>query len=133
MTAGRDGAGRTQEWCSRQARRLGWFLSDDDPLEPRYDPAHLAGTLIVCMAAAGGLYWLLWTLLVFEGGIFPKIAAASAVLLTGKTLRDYGYEGRPEAMGVFDGWTSNVAALLLSLLLLVALMRLYRAGAKPRP
>lgn len=115
---------------------LSWiegFLKEDDGTEPSFDPVHLAGTLVVCMTAAGGLYWLLWTLLVFEGGIFPKIPAALAVLMTGRTLRDYGYDPRTASMGVFEGWAGNVTALIFLLLLLAALMSVYQKAAKRRP
>lgn len=119
---------------ARLGRAWRWLedlLADDDPLEPHVDPVHLAGTLVACMAAIGGLYWLLWTLLVFEGGLFPKIGAGLSVLLTSKTLADYGCAGRPGSMGVFEGWVGNAAALVLLVLALAALHRLYaRAAAK---
>jgi len=106
---------------------LGLF-ADEDPQEPFYDPVHLGGVCLVCMVVIGGLYWLLWTLLVYEGGIFVKLRAGLAVLLTPRTLKDFGYEGAPYAMGAFAGWVGNVTALGLCMLLIWALFRLYRAA-----
>lgn len=45
------------------------LFEDDGASEPHYDPVHLAGVLIGVQVVAGALFWLLWTLLVFEGGI----------------------------------------------------------------
>lgn len=51
------------------------LFEDDDPAEPRYDPVHLAGVLIAAQVVVGALFWLLWTLLVFEGGIGASVPA----------------------------------------------------------
>lgn len=106
------------------------FSDEEDPQEPFYDPIHLGAVCIACLTAIGALYWLLWTLLAYEGGIVPKLRAGMAVLFTSKTLKDFGYEASPYAMGVFEGWVGNVAALVLCVLVLTALYRLYRAGQK---
>ncbi|OGS09543.1 MAG: hypothetical protein A3J70_01625 [Elusimicrobia bacterium RIFCSPHIGHO2_02_FULL_61_10] len=102
-------------------------LEDENPDEPFYDPVHLGAVLIVNLVVVGALYWLLWTLLVYEGGIFVKISAGFSVLLTSKTPADYGYRGSPYAMGAFEGWMGNVMALALTLLVIAALHRLYHA------
>lgn len=117
----------------RQA--LDYFDREDDPAEPFYDPVHLGGVLTVWLVAVGALYWLLWTLLVYEGGLLLKARAALDVALTSRTLGDYGYRGSPYAMGVFEGWVGNLAALVLCLLVVAALHRLYReaAGRGERP
>lgn len=94
--------------------------------EPEFDPAHLAAVLIVTMVVMGCLFWLLWTLLVFEGGIFLKIKSALTVLFTSKTLADFGYQAAPYAMGAFEGWVGNSIALILSLAVVAALFRLYQ-------
>ena len=93
---------------------------DDAPEkdEPIYDPAHLAGVLVVSLFAMGVLYWLLWALLVCEGGLPGKIGPLLQVVLTSKTLADFGYLGHPYALGVFEGWIVNLTALILSLALL---------------
>lgn len=98
--------------------------------EPEFDPAHLAAVLIVTMVVMGCLFWLLWTLLVFEGGIFLKIKCALAVLFTSKTLADFGYQGTPYAMGAFEGWLGNSIALAMSLIVIAALYRLYQDAAR---
>lgn len=92
--------------------RLGDLLEDGPPEEPIYDPVHLAGVLIATMAAIGASYWLLWTLLVFEGGLGPKLGAGLQILFTSKTPADFGYLGAHDR-GVFEGWLGNSAALLL--------------------
>ncbi|UPT72978.1 MAG: hypothetical protein M0D55_13835 [Elusimicrobiota bacterium] len=44
-------------------------LFEEEPADaPRYDPVHLATVFVACQAAAGALFWLLWTLMVYEGG-----------------------------------------------------------------
>ncbi|MFA6003471.1 MAG: hypothetical protein WC881_05320 [Elusimicrobiota bacterium] len=118
-------------WLRHGLLELG---AEDDPNEPRYDPVQLGAVTLGCMAAIGGLYWLLWTLLVYEGGIFMKLQAAAAVLFTSRTLHDLGYEAAPYAMGPFEGWAGNLIALALCVLLITALARIYGAAARrPRP
>lgn len=109
---------------------LDWLFDDtEDPAEPVYDPVQLGGAVLVTFTAMGLLYWLLWTLLVFEGGFFAKIGPALSVLLTSKTVRDYGYEG-PWNRGVFEGWFGNSCAFLLALAVLAAVVWLYRDAAR---
>lgn len=105
------------------------FDAEDDPREPFYDPVHLGAVLIVFLVVIGALYWLLWTLLVYEGGLFVKLRAVLELLFGSKTLRDFGYRG-PYAMGVFEGWVGNAAALLISVLVLIALYRLYMEASR---
>ena len=104
------------------------FFSDDDSDEPFYDPVHLGAVCVVSLVAVGGLYWLLWSLLVYEGGLFPKVSAGLSVLFTSRTLADFGTEQAPYALGAFAGWVGNLGALLLCALLLWALRSLYRAA-----
>ena len=105
------------------------FSEEDDPAEPYYDPVHLGSAVLVTLVAIGCLYWLLWTLLVYEGGLFMKVSALAQVLFTSKTLKDFGYEGSPYAMGAFEGWVGNVVALGLFAALLAALHNLYSDAA----
>ena len=107
-------------------------LSEDDPGEPFYDPVHVGGAILVSLAAIGALYWLLWTLLVFEGGIQGKLAALARLAFTSATLKDLGYEGAPYAMGAFEGWLGNTSALLITAGLLWAMTKLYRDAARAR-
>ncbi|MDX6768378.1 MAG: hypothetical protein SF051_02515 [Elusimicrobiota bacterium] len=87
------------------------LFEDDDPAEPRFDPVHLAGVLVAVQVVAGVLFWLLWTLLVYEGGLPAKLG----LLLGGP--RD------PDAL---RGLWGNLAALALCAGLVVALERLDR-------
>lgn len=111
-------------------RGLAFLDAEDDPGEPFYDPVHLGGVLVVTMVAAGALYWLLWTLLVYEGGLFLKVHAALDVLLTSRTLADYGCRAGPGGLGVFEGWVGNAAALALAALALAGLRGLYQESAR---
>ncbi|MFH1723175.1 MAG: hypothetical protein ABII00_00995 [Elusimicrobiota bacterium] len=111
-------------------RFLDLFSDEEDPAEPVYDPAQLGGAVIVSLVGIGCAYWLLWTLLVYEGGLFMKLGAAAQVVFTSKTLKDVGYEGSPYAMGPFEGWFGNLAALLLCVAVVFALHRLHQAAAR---
>ena len=104
---------------------LDLFSDAEDADEPLYDPVHLGGTLVASLVGIGALYWMLWTLLVFEGGLLVKISAALQVALSAKTLADFGYQGTPYAMGVFEGWVGNLCALALCVACLAALHRLH--------
>ncbi len=119
--------GKIRSFFSALARFIG---ADDDPDEPIYDPIHLAAVLIGSLAALGLLYWLLWTLLVYDGGLFSKIGPLAHILSGSKTLADYGYRGSPYQMGAFRGWTGNLGALIISLVVIVFLHRRYRDAAE---
>ncbi len=129
-----------------------WIGEDDDPNEPVYDPIHLAAVLVGTLAALGLLYWLLWTLLVYDGGLFSKVGPFFHVLLGSmpflhnhkvgivptlsslrkgtKTLADYGYQGSPYQMGVFRGWVGNLGALIILIGIIISLYRLYQNAAQ---
>ena len=84
-----------------------------DPDEPAYDPVHVASMIVLVILGIAVLFWLLWALLVCEGGIIVKIIPFLSVVFTRKTLQDYGYEGYPYELGVFEGWIVNCAALVV--------------------
>lgn len=88
------------------------FSDEEDPNEPIYDPVHIASMLVLTLFGISILFWLFWSLLVYKGGLVSKIIPFSSVIFTSKTLADFGYEGYPYEMGIFDGWLTNVAALL---------------------
>lgn len=107
--------------------------ADDDPNEPAYDPVHLGMTLILVLVAIGALYWMLWTLLVYGGGLVRKIGPGLEVALRLKSPADFGYRG-PWDRGVFEGWLGNVGALIACSLTMTALHRLYfKAAHRARP
>ena len=99
-----------------------WFVDlvegEDGPDEVVYDPVHIGGVIVGSLCAMGVLFWLLWSLLVCEGGVFTKVGPFLRVLFTSKTLGDFGYEGYPYALGIFEGWIVNAMALVLSIALL---------------
>lgn len=76
------------------------FEEREGPHVPHYDPVHLAVVLVACMVCAGALFWLLWTLLVYEGGLFVKLAA-----LVAPDPNDHRV--------TFEGWQANLAALAI--------------------
>jgi hypothetical protein len=55
------------------------FEAHDDPAAPHYDPVHLAVVLVATQVAIGALYWLLWTVFVYEGGVAAKLRPAHVV------------------------------------------------------
>ena len=104
------------------------FFSDEEPAdEPVYDPVHFAAMIVIVIFAIGVLFWLLWTLLVFEGGIFRKVVPALQVLFTHKTLHDFGWVGYPFELGVFEGFIGNIIALILTLALVYGIWWVFQA------
>ncbi len=87
--------------------------------------AYLAGNVVLTLFFINIFFWLLWTLIVYKGGIFIKVIPWLGVVFTSKTLADFGYEGYPYEMGVFDGWPENVAALALTLIFIELCRRVY--------
>ena len=57
------------------------FEAHDDPAEPHYDPVHLAVVLVASQVVIGALYWLLWTVFVYEGGVTARLRPAHVVAL----------------------------------------------------
>ena len=109
---------------------LYFFSDEEDPNEPIYDPMHFAAMIVIVIFAIGVLFWLLWTLLVFEGGFFRKIIPALHVLFTGKTLKDFGWVGYPYELGVFEGFIANTISFLLTLALIIGLWWLVNSPVK---
>ncbi|OGR56244.1 MAG: hypothetical protein A3I11_00970 [Elusimicrobia bacterium RIFCSPLOWO2_02_FULL_39_32] len=103
-----------------------YFSDEEDPNEPIYDPAHFASMIILVIFIIGILFWLLWTLLVFEGGIFKKIIPSLEVAFTSKTLQDFGWLGYPYEMGIFSGFIGNGAALILTIAFVVGIWWVFK-------
>ncbi len=99
---------------------LDFFSDEEDPNEPIYDPVHFGAMIVIVIFSLGVVFWLLWTLLVFEGGLFRKIVPAFMVLTRQKTLNDYGWIGYPYELGIFEGFIANLTALILTVALTVA-------------
>ncbi|MDE2509796.1 MAG: hypothetical protein KGL74_01620 [Elusimicrobia bacterium] len=98
----------------------GLFDEKETPSTPHYDPVHLATVLVGCMVVIGALFWLLWTLFVYEGGLFVKIVA-----LVAPQPNDHRV--------TFEGWQANVAALVLCAVVLRLLLKAdRRASKRPR-
>ena len=62
-------------------RWVALFEDEEDPAEPHYDPVHLATVLVATQVVIGALYWLLWTVFVYEGGITARLRLAHVVAL----------------------------------------------------
>lgn len=103
---------------------------DDEPPPgtPAYDPVHIGGVLVCVLAALGALYWVLWTALVYEGGVFLKTTAALK-LLGGTPASALGYEG-PWNRGAFEGWLGNLGAVLVAAVLVAALRSEWRRAER---
>lgn len=114
-------------------RWVGLFEDADDPRAPRFDPVHIAVVLVAAQVVIGALYWLLWTLFVYEGGLPSKVGPFLSVAIGARSLRDYGWLGTPDHQGTFEGWAANLAALLLSGLIVALLFKADRGGARRRP
>ena len=93
------------------------FEEHDDPAEPHYDPVHLAVVVVACIVVIGALFWLLWTLFVYEGGLPLKIGA----LLT---------PGKPAHRVTSEGWRANAAALAICGYVVYLLRKADRRAAK---
>ena len=104
------------------------FDDEPPPGTPAYDPVHIGGVLVSVLAALGALYWLLWTALVYEGGVFLKAAAALKVL-GGTPAAALGYEG-PWNRGPFEGWLGNVGATVLLVVLALSLRSEWRRAER---
>ncbi len=107
-------------WLKGWKAELPHFFSDAEaPGEPVYDPMHIAALVVTVLFVIGVLFWLLWTLLVFEGGLFRKIIPALQVLFGKKTLKDFGWVGYPYELGIFEGFIANTIAFVLTIALFV--------------
>ena len=107
---------------------LDYFSDQEDPNEPAYDPVHLAGMTVIVIFSLGVLFWLLWTLLVFGGGIFRKIVPAFQFLFTEKKLTDFGWVGYPYELGIFEGFIANILALVLTVALIIGIWWILEKG-----
>jgi uncharacterized membrane protein len=112
---------------------LNLWEDDDSPEALVYDPVHVASVLVGCLVAMGTLFWVLWALLVFEGGLFTKIIPFVHVVFTSKTLNDFGYEGSPYALGLFEGWWVNLTALVLGLGMVLGIGYLVNSPKRSNP
>ncbi|HAM38546.1 MAG: hypothetical protein A2474_01310 [Elusimicrobia bacterium RIFOXYC2_FULL_34_12] len=106
------------------------FSDEEDPNEPIYDPVHIATMLVLTIFGISILFWLFWALLVYKGGLLDKIIPFFKVIFTSKTLADFGYEGYPYEMGIFDGWITNIVALLFLFFLIWRIRRIFRHSIK---
>lgn len=98
---------------------------EDQPGETGYDPVHIAGMIVLTLFGITIFFWLFWSLLVYEGGLFEKIVPVISVIFTGKTFLDYGYYGLFDA-GVFEGWITNITSLLFLFFFIFLASRTYK-------
>jgi len=107
-------------------RELSYYFSDEeDPNEPVYDPVHIGAVIVLSLLGISVLFWLLWSLIVFGGGIQAKILPFLQIVFTSKTKEDFGYIGYPFEMGVFEGWVTNLVALVFSILIVTAIWYIF--------
>lgn len=101
------------------------FEEEDDPNEPGYDPAHVGAMIVIVLVSITVLFWDLWSLLVCEGGIFPKIWPAILVAIGRRTIADFGYKHWYD-QGVFEGWVVNLGALLFLAFIVGCVISVFR-------
>jgi hypothetical protein len=106
------------------------FDDTENPEEPKYDPVHVGGMIVLSLLGISVLFWLLWSLLVFGGGIQAKVVPFLKIVFTSATAADFGYVGYPFEMGVFEGWPTNVIALVISIVLFVMITKIIYKGGK---
>ncbi|MBN1621545.1 MAG: hypothetical protein JW871_03025 [Endomicrobiales bacterium] len=109
---------------------LDFFSDKEDPEEIGYDPVHVGAMIILVLLGLSLTFWLLWALLVFGGGIQAKILPLIQVLFTSKTVGDFGYVGYPYEMGVFEGWVTNIIALVFSILVITGIWYIFTYSGK---
>ncbi|MEW6556411.1 MAG: hypothetical protein AB1349_03550 [Elusimicrobiota bacterium] len=107
------------------------FSDEENPDEPIYEPVHIASMIVLTLFGISILYWLFWSLLVYKGGLVSKIIPFLSVIFTSKTLASFGYEGYPYEMGIFEGWITNVVALLFLCLLVWRIVKIVK-GEQPQ-
>ena len=83
-----------------------------------YDPAHIGAMIVLVLFALTVLFWLLWSLLVFKGGILTKCWG----------LVQMASGGGPVEAQLWDGWVINLAALFLSGLVVAAISWIFKRG-----
>ncbi len=89
------------------------FAEDQSADNNREFWVYLAGNVVLTLFFMNVFFWLLWTLLVYKGGIFVKIMPLISAIFTDKSFKDFGYEGWPYELGIFDGMIENLVALVL--------------------
>lgn len=111
---------------------LDFFSDVEDPNEPGYDPAHFGAMIVIVLFVMTVLFWLLWSLLVFGGGIQGKVLPFLQVVFTKKTFSDFGYVSYPYEMGVFEGWITNVVALVFLIGVIVAIWYVFEVKRREK-
>ena len=120
-------------WFKKQYYELIDFFSDEEnPDEPICDPVHVAILIISVLFTIGIVFWLLWSLLVYEGGLAKKVVPAFQVLFTQKTLEDFGWVGYPFELGIFQGFITNIVALILTCVALIGIWWLFQPIGKSK-
>jgi hypothetical protein len=107
---------------------LEFFSDEENSEEAGYDPVHVGAMIVTVFFALTVLFWLLWSLLVFGGGLQAKIVPFLSVLFTAKTFGDFGYVGYPYEMGIFEGWVTNVVALVLFIGAVIAVWYMFKTA-----
>lgn len=112
----------------RIIKRIVDFLGDQDvnPDDPVYDPVHVGAMIVLVVMSVSIIFWLLWALVVCEGGLFTKIIPLVQVVFTSKTVQDFGYKGYPYELGIFEGWIVNGASLVILILLLIGIHSIFK-------
>ena len=107
-----------------------FFGDTEDPNEPKYDPVHVGAMILLVLFGITILFWLLWCILVFGGGLQAKVLPFLQMVFTGKTAADFGYVGYPYEMGVFEGWPTNIIASAIGIYLIVMIWKILNSNTE---
>jgi len=100
------------------------FTEKED--EPQYDPQMFGAMVVGVIFTAGLLFWILWTALVYQGGIFGKISVLWLVLSGQKKWSELVPAGLPVSVSVFSGWLANLVATIVIFAIVAFLYYFYQ-------
>ena len=88
------------------------------------DEFYFAATVIIDIVILAVLFWLLWSILVYGGGIFPKIKALFEIIFYKKSFKDFGWNFYPYDIGVFTGFVTNIIGIVLLCFFIISLSKI---------
>ncbi|MFH1784076.1 MAG: hypothetical protein ABH868_04190 [bacterium] len=84
-----------------------------------YDPANVAAMIVIIIFTFAVLFWLLWSLLVFKGGILTKMIMLFHIVIGKQASSAFG-------VSAWDGWIINTGALLIAAFFTTAVVRILK-------
>lgn len=84
-----------------------------------YDPANVAAMIVIVIFGLAVLFWLVWSLLVFKGGILTKLLMLIQIIIGKESFSGVN-------MQLWDGWVINTVALGILLVFTGGIFFLFR-------